>query len=474
MLEMRIPAVSSRLATCLPPTPSESSVDLARLLTSNDVPKSSEITSVLHVISNSQAQIDLLEPHAAQMESLQTTLVQLSRQRDEAAEFLHKHRNIISPVRRIPEELLCEIFSLTLPWYRRVNGDVVHQPSWRLGHVCARWRGAAINYSPLWRFLDIGHSSNAPEPVRYPLSFGLPICPSTHSNRWATVQIPRYRNSPTLRGILRRVSGQLPALQTLKFCGWRALPEIEIADYFSVAPALREVILADSSLSGEISHTLPIPWNQITRYRGVYTPIQQFQILRDAPNLVECELGFDLFAAGLMGNELVTLPYLRRLESTKSGFLDHLQLPSLEALFLQDNAKPVLSLLRRSSCHLTKLVLMSCDIPPDFPTILRCIPTLTYLFLESAENWRKPARPLLKAMTLSGTPSDLCPNLTSFVFARCVQFSSENTLIAMDETPPAALLARLQRLGDDGLDVAFLSDPEDVEELKEMVSLQPY
>ncbi|KAJ6537283.1 hypothetical protein DFH09DRAFT_1178385 [Mycena vulgaris] len=99
----------------LPPTPSDSRVfrGFGALLASNAVPKSSEIISVLHVIANSLAQMDLLE-------SLQTTLVQVSRQREEAAEFLHQHRTIISPARRIPEEMLYEIFSLTLP--RGIDG----------------------------------------------------------------------------------------------------------------------------------------------------------------------------------------------------------------------------------------------------------------------------------------------------------------------------------------------------------------
>ncbi|KAJ6565875.1 hypothetical protein DFH09DRAFT_984160, partial [Mycena vulgaris] len=123
------------------------SVDLVRLLTGNDVPEPSEISSVLRVISDCQARLDVLD---FQIESLQTILAQLSSERNETADCLRQSRAIVSPVRRVPPEILCEIFALTLPWDRRVSERTAHQPPWRLGHVCAPWRQAAIAYPALW------------------------------------------------------------------------------------------------------------------------------------------------------------------------------------------------------------------------------------------------------------------------------------------------------------------------------------
>ncbi|KAJ6595151.1 hypothetical protein DFH09DRAFT_1024997, partial [Mycena vulgaris] len=135
-----------------PPSPS---VDLAQLLTRNDVPQLFEIQSVLQVISDSQGRLNLLD---AQIESVQATLAQLARDREETAGCLRQHKAIISPVRRVPPELLCEIFSLTLPWKKMFNDIEVLQSPWRLGHVCAPWRDAAIGYPPLWRVLEIQNS----------------------------------------------------------------------------------------------------------------------------------------------------------------------------------------------------------------------------------------------------------------------------------------------------------------------------
>ncbi|KAJ7112101.1 hypothetical protein C8R44DRAFT_558189, partial [Mycena epipterygia] len=115
---------------------------------------SSTIPSILHVISDSKGRLDLL---GAQIQSVQITLAQLMEQRDEMEDCLRQQRAIISPVRRVPAEVICEIFFLTLPWTRCIQGRSVNQPPWCLGHVCRSWRNTAIAYPALWRFLDIHH-----------------------------------------------------------------------------------------------------------------------------------------------------------------------------------------------------------------------------------------------------------------------------------------------------------------------------
>ncbi|KAJ6595040.1 hypothetical protein DFH09DRAFT_974224 [Mycena vulgaris] len=488
----------------LPPSVAPS-VDLTRLIASNDAPETSEIPSVLHAISDIQNRINTLDGQIAQ----------ISRERDEAVENLRQHKAIFSPVRRVPPELLCEIFLFTLPWYRNLDEVAVHQPPWRLGHVCASWRDVAIAYPPLWKFLQVEHSSDVLASEMYPISAlqttllraaNLPLDVTfewwynkcilnprwldvflEHCNRWAVVRIHDYSYRGSFLDILRRVRGRLPELQKLEILhpGFGDDPE-ELADHFLVAPSLREVILANPKLTDR-SVGLPIPWNQITYYRGVYTPARQFQILQAAPNLVECGLGFS--EGPLDQDQVVTLPSLRRLYSKNTGFLSHLRLPSLEALFLIQDADLLPSLIQCSSCRLTKLVLTDCELAPTFSTILRCIPILTYLLLEVLPQSRENIPPLFNAMTLSGSPSDLCPNLTSFVFGERPEFSSENPLFPMIQSrlsphslsffrlfhrdpfydiPHATVLAGIQELADGGLDAAFISSEPEVEALTEM------
>ncbi|KAJ7460293.1 hypothetical protein FB451DRAFT_1141366 [Mycena latifolia] len=511
-------------ATPFPPSlpPAPPSVELTRLLMSNEAPHSSEVPSVLHALSDSQARLDFLD---ARIESVRGTLAELCAERNETTKALRQHKAILSPLRRVPPELLCEIFSLTMPWSRCIDTVDVHQPPWGLAHVCASWRHAAVTYPALWRYFDLGHSFSASVMEQYPISLlettllrsanvsldvtfrgwcdqGVDIDPAwldlflPHCNRWAAVHILFTDTFDAFRDILRRVKGQLPALQILSVYND---PRAALEDYFAVAPMLLEVLLSTHDLT-QPSPPLAIPWGQITRYRGVYTPARQFEILQAAPNLVQCGLGFasDDDEVELEEDQVVTLPSLRRLDLQDSSFLNHLRLPSLEALFLLSGADALPSLIQRSSCRLTKLVLTRGDITIAFPTILRCIPSLTDLVL-GVRSMQKP-KLFFEAMVLSGSPADLCPNLTSFAFGpTSTRFPASNTFLAMvrsrvrptlpsrlsflricnvgDETgdqhhrPPAALLAGIQQLADEGLDAASLSTQThsaEIEALKRM------
>ncbi|KAJ7157392.1 hypothetical protein C8R46DRAFT_860111, partial [Mycena filopes] len=62
-----------------------------------------------------------------------------------------QHRAILSPVRRVPPELLCEIFSLTV----QNDGDAPKQPPWYLGQVCGLWRHSALSLPSLWSSITI-------------------------------------------------------------------------------------------------------------------------------------------------------------------------------------------------------------------------------------------------------------------------------------------------------------------------------
>ncbi|KAJ7488872.1 hypothetical protein FB451DRAFT_1024582 [Mycena latifolia] len=142
------------------------SVDLTRLLTSNNVPEVSDVPSIFHAISNIHTRIDLLDSH---VESVRATLAKLSREREEMDQNIRARKAILSSIRRVPPELLCQIFSdITMEeackWERRPPTPL------RLGHVCAAWRHADITYPTLWKFLNVAHYSESPVTELHPLS----------------------------------------------------------------------------------------------------------------------------------------------------------------------------------------------------------------------------------------------------------------------------------------------------------------
>ncbi|KAJ7511569.1 hypothetical protein B0H11DRAFT_1679530, partial [Mycena galericulata] len=118
-------------------------------LTSNDVPLDSDIPHIYNTISDLQGPVDVLD---VQINDVQTTLARLILQRNEAAESLRQLRAIVSPVRRVPSDVLCEIFTLASTGTRSMAGDldIVNPPPWTLAGICRHWRYAALSSPLLW------------------------------------------------------------------------------------------------------------------------------------------------------------------------------------------------------------------------------------------------------------------------------------------------------------------------------------
>ncbi|KAJ6498433.1 hypothetical protein C8R47DRAFT_1317681, partial [Mycena vitilis] len=85
--------------------------DLTRLLNSNDIPLAGEVHYIRRLLSDDQDQIDDLDNEITYLE------FQLRNLYDDLRRLEARRRRrcgIISPMRRMPPELLCEIFACTL------------------------------------------------------------------------------------------------------------------------------------------------------------------------------------------------------------------------------------------------------------------------------------------------------------------------------------------------------------------------
>ncbi|KAJ7635778.1 hypothetical protein DFH06DRAFT_1139317 [Mycena polygramma] len=136
-------------------------------------------------------------------------------------------------------------------------------------------------------------------------------------------------------------------------------------------------------------------------------------ILKAAPDLMHCVLHLDY------DETATTIPMscLRRLCINEPSPLFHLAAPFLEDLYIVSN--PALAevprFVHRSSCLLTTLILMDCHISSDLFDILRDLRSVTYLLVEDRKKAAVDLADLFKAMTITGTTRDMCPNLTSLV-----------------------------------------------------------
>ncbi|KAJ7609005.1 hypothetical protein FB45DRAFT_707482, partial [Roridomyces roridus] len=113
-------------------------------------PEEAELDSIRSFASTTRARLAVLEEGIVELED---RLKQLQSERA-ALKALHEEDSaILSPLRRVPPEILAEIFSWTLPGpddgFALAGRKVKHSP-WILGHICRRWRAIALSTPSLW------------------------------------------------------------------------------------------------------------------------------------------------------------------------------------------------------------------------------------------------------------------------------------------------------------------------------------
>lgn len=369
--------------------------------------------------------------------------------RDNAKTTL-EHRGPDSGIDCLPTELLCEILGLTLPHTRCAGRRIIEQAPWKLGHVCRRWRAAALSRPELWSRITLHFArSILPERV-YPLpmlethvlrsgdtllevvfevhgvkDYNKRIMELllSHSRRWKTFRLRVWGILPgALLNCLRPVKGNLPLLRSLEFACTDDVangPALITSDTFSIAPNLKEVsFISNSNPLSVLRPMVDIPWSQIVRFHGYYSSEEAgLNILKIAgPALVECAMTFTNGQKMTLNQHYpaIFLPQLRRLRLTTSGsFLNFIIAPRLEELWISGSALgPILPFLNRSSCDLQKLVIYHCTSPTSLIPILEALLTLTTLFVLFAPAVSL-ADELFEALTITSSPASICPLLST-------------------------------------------------------------
>ncbi|KAF7375619.1 F-box domain-containing protein [Mycena sanguinolenta] len=366
------------------------------LLTNNDVPLDSDIPVIRRIISDGRKILDALQVPIESLQSilarlamveawntqihttlvdLHATLAQLTQTRDETANTVHEYRAVLSPVRCLPQELICEIFVQVLLSECGENSSRLPQP-WRLGHICRSWRRAALSYPRLWPSItfpslgtrersammeiQLSRSGNTPLDILWEgdklVESRLLKLVTTHSNRWHVLRLPSHQplfgDSRSALKWLRPVAGRLAQLRRLEVV--TASDNLLVTDVFAAAPALREVVLTDREFSVSSPERINIPWAQITHYRGCYPLSRQLKILQKASNLIECAIGYSPLSPSALSRRIL-LPQLRRLHLTDAEILDYIDAPLLETLSYRITFRGSSSLIRLRFKSLTKL-----------------------------------------------------------------------------------------------------------------------
>ncbi|KAF7356296.1 F-box domain-containing protein [Mycena venus] len=425
------------------------------LLTSNEPPEESESTFIQSLISKTDAPLARLDK---EISKLQEHLKML----EEAREFLRGYRTwnkaIFSPLRRIPPEVLREIFSWTLPSIR----DALHsgrfemgQSPWVLTQVCSRWRAVSISTPSLWSQVAIDYPQNLRTSSTYSLSLveaqiqrsqKLKIhfygnhkmdsrvqiqmfeLLSQHSSHWEELSIGL---TSAIAPLLTSLRDRIPSLARLwiQWDGWQGQIGIPSIDCFETAPSLVDVGVLNKH------RFLPIllPAYQLTRYEVDCPWEEHRRILTQTLGLIEARVYVDFDEEPWPDpNEIIGLLQLQRLYVSDPQILRYLMAPALKGLALlgaPEDGSELLShfhsFLDRSSCRLQRLCFRGHPTPSTTTEILQKCPSITELVLvHDDDNARESINALIASLTVSNLPKStvVAPHL-ELVYVGCPEES---------------------------------------------------
>lgn len=407
--DMIIPALPgvSKLKLPMPPVP--------HLLQSNIPPSDSERVLVKKAIADAELTISQLkqklERRIANGQTSRGWETVTRHKIGQATRFIQQHQGTMSPLRRLPLEILQEIlFWATLHIRAHNRYRTVSELPWRLSQVCRHWRGATLSISSLWSFIPtlqlkksrpatkrqidyvtelVRRSGKAPLDIyvyspyydhkNHPiLDVLLP-----HSDRWQTLTIEA---TPIVIAGFGAVKGRLGQLKSLTLqTPWHRYfdgPPMPL-DTFEVAPQLQTV-----SVSGPFAGEVKLPFAQLVHYKerrimsNLITQVVSSALLE---SLTVLELSDQIEFP------TVTLPHLTKLQvkfqhESIGNSLENLTIPAIEEIRavapVGNLIARLTSLVSRSDtpCRLKQLCVRTEFIEPgDLTSLLKLTPELVDL-----------------------------------------------------------------------------------------------
>ncbi|KAG7441232.1 uncharacterized protein BT62DRAFT_546045 [Guyanagaster necrorhizus] len=424
----------------------------------NDPPPLSEIPHLM----------DLQQTvHAAQEElefEIRRIMLKLNEKRRTLQWLSNDLKSVLSPIRRLPPEILMEIFLHTN--CLRVT-DTTSDP-WILSHVCSTWRTIATVHCPeLWSDITITPSSfrrkdpfslvqtalhrsgqhdlfiqfrdgGKQKSKRKAVATVLFSLLALESNRWKTAQLSlsseRFGTLSTIRGRLSRLSQV-----NLTYAGDET-PPLHI-DAFEMTPRL-ESISIEGFQDNDIDTLIPLSSPKLRQFRDDRElgdnalNARLLATIRHSPALQS----FHVYHRNRF-DPRSTLPVTPRIENaslhtlqaSEGALLRSLRLPALKTLWLgtdenncmlpcPDDVVPSLHvLISVSQCSLTSLILTQVSISntPDFIHLLQLMPRLEVLemsFIFWRDEYDSTMRCVVEGMIECSPPARqaLLPALTEF------------------------------------------------------------
>ncbi|KAK0230400.1 hypothetical protein IW262DRAFT_400043 [Armillaria fumosa] len=399
---------------------------LPTLLRNNEPPTGSMIGSLRSSALRVSATIDEIQAEILRTNDFLKTLQDKRRHLQLIEE---DYKAVLSPVRRVPSEVLAEIFyacsrNAKSKWGYNVF-DVKAGP-WVLSRVCRSWRKVScslfpsswanflvpvrqelrkdpisllkaalshcgnrklefIFYGPRWDSRDVDLEVRRTSKSLFQILLSL-------SHRWKSVDLDITQE---LFRLLSSVRGKVSCLET---CVISTGPITESFNALEFAPSLKHLAfkgLRDCLLPVPVlaSNLVSFSDDRATDYFG-HLHQMYLDIVRGSPSLDEIEVRHQSQAEGDLpvATPRIIHPALSTLATREGSFMRSLELPMLEAVDIQENSHevddrstfpdvlPALhDLIIRSRCSLTSLTIADTVLDDNIVSILSLSPELAFL-----------------------------------------------------------------------------------------------
>ncbi|KAJ7593530.1 hypothetical protein C8J56DRAFT_931286 [Mycena floridula] len=272
---------------------------LQSLLRGNCHPYHSSFSDIPHLLSTA---IDDLQRCNGEIAKQQLYLASLQKQQKILERHVQGYQSLISPIRKVPPEILQQIFILVCT-ENRFDRDEINIPGLILSQVCSHWRLVCFDTTEVWSTISICTAQSHPcsnQAVRFllkrsdpsPLKLKINGLSDTgrardllgalaaESNRWSELTLG-LGNMTLFVEVFAVIKSRLPILRslTLPYLADK-FPEL---DLFQVAPRLGTFNFDPDA------QDICVPWTQL-RSLTLRGPTRPIQLLSRCPMLVSVEL----------------------------------------------------------------------------------------------------------------------------------------------------------------------------------------
>ena len=446
------------------------------------------------------------------------------RQKSEALhQFIIEHDSLLAFIRRLPRDILAQIFILCMPNDGMSSFNPERSPL-LVGRVCTGWRQVALSTEALWSSITVTRDRPSEKMANLWISRALSVPLTIHldctgsskfgpmqpaisvlvqyCDRWKILEL-RIPESTIPR--LQSIRHRLPSLESLSIQNpkelrfWSCEFNIHEFSIFEFAPRLNKLFLGP----GIFHVKLKIPWHQLIELTAHIKNVTEcLEILQLVPNLVKCIIynasSTSEASIPLQNIPILTFPRLRSFSLLHAVRPDeifkYLQLPIIHALHIayDDERKssedlkwfsqqPFIVLL--SSSHtLRKLEIDCLRVREDSVDIVRClraVPSLKELCLRGSGGWI--TADLLRLFTRQENIDALVPALEvieirdhSIPSYDCISMIESRRVVAgaylkrvhiemvmtEDWLIDAEILNRLRKCREEGMVISIVNIPE--------------